>query len=1528
MTKYRHLLGLIVCLSLTGNLSAQIVTHQATPKQVVTTGHESAKGEINFTELANYYAAHPQPLVVKMLENEEDNSRPAVEKPFIPSLVHTRSTPPHSSLTGSGSFFLPISPAPVDTFESTVDNNTSIPPDTHGDVGGNYCVTAINSTVKVQNRTGGLVSTMSLDAFWTAVLPGGGSYDPRVFYDRYTDRWYLIADGNAEAATSSLLMAVSKTNNPAGAWYEFIVPVGGTNWIDYPTVGYNKKWIAVGGNPFSVASNASAGASMFIFNKALLLAGTSATFTRIDEPSSFTICPAVMYDTVDQNLFAAESWDGTAGTLQLWKITGPVGTPAMTVVGQPSSAPFTWQFQASVGGGGGDFAPQIGTTNKLQCNDDRVFDLKYINGNLWCSHNVFLPATGTTTHCSAQWWQFDTLANPIQIGYVNDNSATNPNFYYFPAIAVNKYNDVLVGFTTSSALTHANAAYALHLHTDPTDSTRPAYIYRHGQAAYYKTYGGSRDRWGDYSQSSLDTNNVDFWTIQETVATGTNEYDTWWAYVKICVPPVATITPAGATTVCSPATVLLNANTGTGLTYQWEVGGTAISGATTSSYTATVTGTYNVIVYNSATCDSVSLPVAVSVNPLPGVITGSLTVCAGSATNLTDGTAGGTWSSTTTGVATISSSGVVTGAGAGTATISYTLGTGCAVTAIVTVNALPGATITPGSTTTFCTGGSVVLNANTGTGFTYQWQLGGSNIVGATNSTYTATTGGNYVVIVSALGCSSTSAITTVTVGTPPGATITPGGSTTFCTGGSVILNANTGAGFTYQWQLGGSNIVGATNASYTASTGGNYTVIVYSGGCSSTSSITTVTVTAGPGATITPAGATTFCAPGSVVLNANTGVGFTYQWQVGGVNITGATLATYTASATGNYAVIVTSGACVVTSAVTVVTVNTPPTVTPIGGATTNVCNGQTIILTDATAGGTWSSSNTGIATVGTSGVVTGGASTGTVLISYTVTNSCGSATASIVVTVNTGTSVSPISGSLSLCTGNSVSLSDATAGGAWSSGNTAIATVSTAGIVTGVGTGADIISYTVTNISGCISSAIVTVNVVAPFTATITPLSSTTFCAGGYVVLSATTGAGYTYQWQLGGVNIVGATSSTYSASAGGNYTVIINNTAGCFSTSAGVVVTISSGTVVVPSVSISASLGTVLCTTTTPETFTATPVNGGGAPTYQWYINGVAVGTGAAYSYSPANGDIVKCVLTSNAPCAFPDSAVNSVTMSISPLMTPSVSITSIHSDSTCIGDTVQFAAVPVYGGTAPTYLWTENGINVATGPYYIYAPTDGDTLIVTMTSNYPCLATPTAVSSIFIVHVFPPSTNTLSVFVSQSSILSGRVDTFTAVATGAGSSPSFQWFINGTPVAGATSSQYITDSLRDGQIVNCEETSSFVCSSPHSIFSGGITITVLPNNVQQVGNSAGHFTLLPNPNRGEFTINGTTGTAGDDKVTIVMSDVLGQTIFTKTALSNNGNVSEHINLGNSLANGNYMVTITSGEDHIVFHVTIDR
>jgi hypothetical protein len=146
--------------------------------------------------------------------------------------------------------------------------------------------------------------------------------------------------------------------------------------------------------------------------------------------------------------------------------------------------------------------------------------------------------------------------------------------------------------------------------------------------------------------------------------------------------------------------------------------------------------------------------------------------------------------------------------------------------------------------TVFCTGGSVLLSAIY-SGETTQWKRNGTNILGATSSSYTVTTKGTYT-------CETTSACDTelstgifVNVQKNPPASITAGGATTFCAGGSVILTANTGGGLSYKWYKDAVLIPGATSINYTATTAGFYkcNVTKTATGCNKNSNGIMVTV-------------------------------------------------------------------------------------------------------------------------------------------------------------------------------------------------------------------------------------------------------------------------------------------------------------------------------------------------------------------------------------------------------------------------------------------------------------------------------------------------------------------------------------------------------------------------------------------------------------------------------------------------------------------------------------------------------------
>ena len=153
-------------------------------------------------------------------------------------------------------------------------------------------------------------------------------------------------------------------------------------------------------------------------------------------------------------------------------------------------------------------------------------------------------------------------------------------------------------------------------------------------------------------------------------------------------------------------------------------------------------------------------------------------------------------------------------------------------------------TISAAGLTTFCQGGSVILNATT-SGPNYQWKKNGTNIPGAILSSYTVTTKGTYTCETSSACDTELSTGIFVNVQKNPPASITAGGATTFCAGGSVILTANTGGGLSYKWYKDAVLIPGATSINYTATTAGFYkcNVTKTASGCNKNSNGIMVTV-------------------------------------------------------------------------------------------------------------------------------------------------------------------------------------------------------------------------------------------------------------------------------------------------------------------------------------------------------------------------------------------------------------------------------------------------------------------------------------------------------------------------------------------------------------------------------------------------------------------------------------------------------------------------------------------------------------
>lgn len=316
-----------------------------------------------------------------------------------------------------------------------------------------------------------------------------------------------------------------------------------------------------------------------------------------------------------------------------------------------------------------------------------------------------------------------------------------------------------------------------------------------------------------------------------------------------------TNTTAPNDSICLGDTAVLVCNN-TGVTYDWFLDGTS-TGNTTNTFNATVAGAY-VCEIDNGSCILASDTIFLTVSNIPTTnITPSPTasICAGDTLELSLNSGGGPalfqWYLDGAMIpGATSSSYFATAAGSYNAT--KTNMNGCsdssAVATVITVNNLPPVDITPSPTADICAGDSVELMINAGGGGgTLQWALNGTDIVGATNSSYFANAAGSYTITKTNMnGCSATTATPTVVSVNPlPPVEITPSPLVEYCAGDSVELSIVMGAGGgTFQWYLDGSAISGATSATYFASMDGSYNLMKTNmNGCSDTAAVATMLV-------------------------------------------------------------------------------------------------------------------------------------------------------------------------------------------------------------------------------------------------------------------------------------------------------------------------------------------------------------------------------------------------------------------------------------------------------------------------------------------------------------------------------------------------------------------------------------------------------------------------------------------------------------------------------------------------------------
>ena len=411
----------------------------------------------------------------------------------------------------------------------------SIPPDPHVAVGAGYIVATVNSDFGIFDKNGNLLKRINADQWYASTISGPGAFDPKVVYDHFDKRWVMVwLDQNDSPSRGYLLFSVSDDSIPTGVWYNFAIrsdvngDVPNGSWMDYQGVGFDDDAIYICGNQFSFASVFQY-AKIRIFPKTPLYSNdVNATITYTDlydikYPSPgptnqriFHIRPTIAY-THDPAKYYFLHAPGSSNFFALYWVENPLTAPVLRGSVVPTISYSAPPDANQLGGG----TPLI-STNGAQLQNEPVFK----DGHLWSVHSIRNPSAAS--YSALHYVKINTAT-----GTAAEQSILGANglWYYFGAIAIDKFNNAAMTFARSGDTEYAGAFYSSKF-ANETNFTYSSPL-QTGKANYVKTFGGTRNRWGDYMGIWLDPENQTDFVIFTQYASASNTWSTWTGILRV-----------------------------------------------------------------------------------------------------------------------------------------------------------------------------------------------------------------------------------------------------------------------------------------------------------------------------------------------------------------------------------------------------------------------------------------------------------------------------------------------------------------------------------------------------------------------------------------------------------------------------------------------------------------------------------------------------------------------------------------------------------------------------------------------------------------------------------------------------------------------------------------------------------------------------------------------------------------------------------------------------------------------------------
>jgi hypothetical protein len=449
----------------------------------------------------------------------------------------------------------PLAPELSGTFDGiNFDDNATlsgvrfIPPDPIAAAGPGHLVGVVNSAIEWYAKTGARQHRQSLDDFFAFLSPEGWPFDPKIIYDQHAGRFVVVClvkvDNGAgdPSNVSRILAAVSDNSDPNGTWRlasinsELTIDAA-EHWADFPGLAVDEEAVYITANMFTFGTRSFGGSRLWILRKGNgtggFYDGGPLSFTLHDPSTqaglssqSSTLQPAHVFGAggvaagVGTFLVSCNWFSGSNELASVIRVDNPLGSPTFTNrfvnLGDIHNASATFPD-----------APQAGTAELIDAGDRRALHAVWRDHSLWVAHTVNPPSGPDAGQATAHWLEIDTInlnsLSLIQQGDIGGEEIAPGTHTFYPSIAVDAFGNAGIGFAASAPTLFPGAYYTGRKPTDAAGTVQPSVVLAAGLDYYIRTFGTTRNRWGDYSGISVDpSDEATFWVFNEyALARGT-----------------------------------------------------------------------------------------------------------------------------------------------------------------------------------------------------------------------------------------------------------------------------------------------------------------------------------------------------------------------------------------------------------------------------------------------------------------------------------------------------------------------------------------------------------------------------------------------------------------------------------------------------------------------------------------------------------------------------------------------------------------------------------------------------------------------------------------------------------------------------------------------------------------------------------------------------------------------------------------------------------------------------------------------